>query len=119
MNPTGVVKFDVEGAAFTARLNINVICDIEEYFDRTMDSIWLEIASGEAKMLMVRAVFWHAIAHNEWQGKPITMQTAGEIIQIIGARRCGELIGQAISWAFPDARKDAGSEAGENPPKAG
>lgn len=118
-HPAGHVKFDVEGEAFTARLNVNVICDLEEHLDRTIDSIWSEVASGKAKLSLVRAVFWHAIAHNEWHGKAIGAQAAGEIIQIIGAKRCGELIGEAMVAAFPDARKDAGSEAGENPPKAG
>lgn len=106
----GEVELKAGGNTYTFRLTTNVLCEMEDHFDKTFNEVMADL-SDKPSMKGLREVVRFALSENE--PAPDAKQ-AGEIIDMAGSLAVSEALKKAIKVAFPDP------ESGEskNPPTA-
>lgn len=100
-NPVrGEVAFKVADAEYTLKFSTNAICELEERLDKGLNVI---VANME-RLSTVRALLWAGLKAKH---PDITMAQAGEIIDRCGMAQATEVIGQALTAAFPPPKEAA------------
>lgn len=90
----GEVTFKVGAARYTLKFSTNAICELEEHLDLGLNSI---VANME-RLTTVRALLWAGLrAHHP----EMTISGAGELIDKCGMTEATEVIGKALTAAFP------------------
>jgi hypothetical protein len=85
--------FIFETETYTLRLGINEFIDIEERLGTSMIDVAQKFANGNMRMLDFAVVFAAALKRS---APGITIDTAGTIIEHLGAEKAAELLGSAI-----------------------
>lgn len=99
----GEIDFSVEGQPYTLALDLNALCEAEPFAPGIMDG-------GDLKSLRaIRAVFWAGLRRHHPQ---LLQEDAGNLMQAIGMKEAGRLIGEGMKLAF------GGGEGAARPPKA-
>lgn len=108
----GDVSFETDGQSYRLRYSINALCDMEEALGMGVRDFYRLVTSGDLRMSHVRGAFWAGLRHHQ---PNITKAQAGNIIQSLGgAEQAMELLGEALTRAFPPAVPGEGGET--NPP---
>ena len=92
----GSLTFEAAGARHTLRYGINALCEMEARLGTTVGKIGELMAAG-LSMQQLRTVFACGLE------TPATDQEAGVLIDEIGLARAGDLVGEAMQAAFPEA----------------
>ena len=96
-NPArGEVAFKVADAEYTLRFSTNAICELEDRLDKGLNVI---VANME-RLSTVRALLWAGLRAKHPE---VTMAQAGEVIDACGMAAATEIIGKALTAAFPQA----------------
>lgn len=94
-NPArGEVAFKVADAEYTLKFSTNAICELEERLDKGLNVI---VANME-RLTTVRALLWAGLRARHPE---VSIQQAGEMIDRIGMAEATEVIGKALTAAFP------------------
>ena len=101
----GRVHFNAGGRDLELRFTTNALCRIEEKTGKAFGEIAAALA-GNVRISDLRVLFWAGV------DLP-TLDEAGNIIDDLGMARAVELLGEAITAAFPDAEKEPGEEPGK------
>lgn len=100
-NPArGEVAFTVADTEYTLKYSTNAICELEERLDKGLNVI---VANME-RLTTVRALLWAGLRAKH---PDVTIQQAGELIDKVGMAQATEVIGKALTTAFPPAKDDA------------
>lgn len=100
-NPArGEVAFTVADTEYTLKYSTNAICELEERLDKGLNTI---VANME-RLTTVRALMWAGLRAKH---PDVSIQQAGELIDKMGMAQATEIIGQALTTAFPPAKADA------------
>jgi hypothetical protein len=96
------VSFETEdGQSFTLKYDVNALCELEDVLEMGIPE-FAAMFSGRDKIRLkhARAAFWAGLRHH----KPdISIKQAGELMMEIGGMtRALELVGEALSTAFPE-----------------
>lgn len=111
----GEVAFEAGGRAYTLVLDINALCTLEDRLDMSVDQIAASLGKG-MRLGVLRLMFWAGLqAKHPGVPEVGVGDILGDLIREHGAQRAGELIGQAFTAAFPQAKEDA--NASEDPRK--
>lgn len=94
-----VVGTGDEAKTYTLRLQANAMVEAETVTGLGMGEIIAKMQQAPAIGLL-RGLLWAAM--REYQPKA-TLADAGEIISIIGIPKAGDVLGDALKWALPDA----------------
>lgn len=90
----GEVAFKVADAEYTLKFSTNAICELEERLDKGLNVI---VANME-RLTTVRALLWAGLRAKHPE---VTIQQAGEMIDRSGMAAATEIIGKALTAAFP------------------
>jgi hypothetical protein len=102
----GVVAFQANGREYSLRFGTNELCAIEAFTGKPIAQMVAELQSTPSITTM-RAMIAGGVRPS------MSPAEAGDLIDMLGFDRIGELVGQALAVAFPE-RKDEPA----NPPKA-
>jgi len=102
----GEVAFEVEGASYTLRFTIDAICALEDRLDQGLGEIAMRALTSK-RVGFMRGLMWAGLRQHH---PDVDMVAAGELIAGLGMAQAGELLGEALSAAFPD-REAAGEGA--------
>src|SRR5687767_6768190 len=94
----GEVPFEVDGQPYTLSFGINSLCALEDRLGKTVAEIGA-LFGGSMGLRDLRAVFWAGLQDRH---AGLTELDAGRVMTDLGAKRAGELIGEAFLAAFPD-----------------
>ena len=108
-NAKGVVSFEAGDDLWNLVFDFNAMCEIEDEFDMPVAEIGAKTA-WRAKE--IRSLFRIGLSRHH---ADVSDQEAGNIITKVGAKRAGELIGEAFQAANPP--KEAAG--GKTRPRAG
>lgn len=97
----GEVAFTANGEEFRLRFGTNALCEIEAACGEGINSVLKKLQGNNPSLLLMRMIFAAGIGKSP--------ETAGEIIDAITMERAGELIGKAMTLAFPAPEKNAGN----------
>lgn len=99
----GEVSFEADGKIWTMVFTTNAICELE---DATGESIQAFGSKLDAPgMKTVRVMVWAGLKSRHPE---ITIEAAGDIIDAVGADKAGDILGRALSLAFPEAKGKPG-----------
>jgi hypothetical protein len=104
----GEVALSAFGQDYTFVLDLNSLCEAEEYVPGIMDG-FTEVKSIRA----IRAVFWAGLNRNHPE---VTLQEAGRIAQEVGMVKVGQLVGEGVKLAFGVKAVGPAKEGGDSPP---
>lgn len=96
----GEVAFEVGSTVYTLVFSTNAICELENLLDRGLNVIVMSMD----RLATVRALLWAGLRARH---SGVSLEQAGEIIDLCGMAAATEAIGRALSAAFPAADKDA------------
>ncbi|WP_396190307.1 GTA-gp10 family protein [Flavobacterium sp.] len=100
-NPArGEVALAVADTEYTLKFSTNAICELEDRLDKGLNLI---VANME-RLTTVRALLWAGLRAKH---PDVTITQAGEIIDRIGMAQATEVIGKALTAAFPPNEADA------------
>lgn len=85
----GQISFDADGKTYILQFTINSLCELE---DKALSTI--------NRFASTRAMMWAGLLKNH---PSISLQEAGDLIEITGLTKAGDLIGEAFKLAFPEA----------------
>lgn len=94
----GEVDLVVGEKTYVIRLSINAMVEAETVMGMGIGDVIAEL-QDRPKLGTLRALLWAGL--REHQPK-ITLEAAGEIIAEIGFQKVAEIVGNALSLAFPD-----------------
>lgn len=98
----GQVGFQAGGKAWTIKLGVNAMCEIEDATDKSISEIGVLLGDPKtATIKLVRAVMWGGLQEYH---DGVTVKEVGGIIDDIGMAEAGKLIGEAFTAASPDAK---------------
>ena len=100
----GELDFAADGESYTLVLDLNALCEAEPFAPGIMDGA--NLSSFRA----IRAVFWAGLQRKH---EGINQVDAGDIIQTIGLKEAGRLIGEGMKLAF----NGGGGEGAARPQK--
>lgn len=114
----GLVTAELGGKTWSLEFTIDSLCQLEDLLDKTSVDILREVAQGNARLRLTRALIWAALRRHHSE---ITVEAAGELLR----DPAGPAFAAAVSDAFlmcwpqadPDAKAEGDGEAG-NPPTA-
>lgn len=106
----GAVSFEAGGATRVLRFSINALIELEAKLGYGIAEIGAKMGSAPS-IAFLRTVFWGGLIHADPE---LTEAAAGELMDELGLTRSGELIGQAFTAAFPEAK---GAASGEPRPR--
>lgn len=99
----GEVALSAFGVDYTFVLDLNALCEAEEYVPGIMDGADIK------SMRAIRAVFWSGfIAHHP----EVTLKDAGRIAQEVGIAEVGRLVKEGVKRSFGEGK-------GSRPPVPG
>jgi hypothetical protein len=101
----GEVGFEAGGEIYTLVYSLNALCELEEKLGGSVASIEAIAKSGK-RFETVRTVFWAGLIEYHPDMKP---RDAARLVSMIGFEKADELIGQAFSAAFPEAKLQDGA----------
>lgn len=94
-NPArGEVSFKVADTRYTLKFSTNAICELEEHLNKGLNVI---VANME-RLTTVRALLWAGLRAKH---PDMTIEKAGELIDRCGMAEATEVIGKALTAAFP------------------
>ena len=94
-NPArGEMAFMVGDEAYTLQFSTNAICELEDYLDKGLNVI---VANME-RLTTVRAMLWAGLRAKH---PNVTIKQAGDIIDRCGMAEVTDVIGKALTAAFP------------------
>lgn len=100
-NPArGEVALAVADTEYTLKFSTNAICELEDRLDKGLNVI---VANME-RLTTVRALLWAGLRAKH---PDVTITQAGEMIDRIGMAQATEVIGKALTAAFPPSEADA------------
>lgn len=100
-NPArGEVALAVADTEYTLKFSTNAICELEDRLDKGLNVI---VANME-RLTTVRALLWAGLRAKHPE---VTITQAGEMIDRIGMAQATEVIGKALTAAFPTPEADA------------
>jgi hypothetical protein len=106
MNPhKGEVALTAGDKAYTLRLSINAMVDVETLLDKGINEIITSLDPETVRISTLRALLWGALREHHPQ---VSIFDAGDLISEIGAAVAGEKIGEALKAAFPAAEPSSG-----------
>lgn len=109
----GEVEWKVGDQVYVVCFDTNAICEIEAELERSILEISAELEDPvRRRVSTIRAVFWGALRSRH---KDLTLEQVGELLTSYGLVGSVEVLGKAISLAFPTP--EAGKETTRNPPK--
>lgn len=94
------VTREISGKEYSFKLGTNAICNIEQTLSKPFSEIIEDIESGKVSMIVLRTMLLFALKKNHPQ---TSLEEAGDICDDLGAMGAGELIGECIACAFPEA----------------
>lgn len=107
----GEIGFTVDGKDYVAHFSTNALCELEDKLNVGINVISDQLSKPENLRLgTVRAVLWAALRDNH---KDLSIAQVGELVDKLKLQGAVELIGKALTAAFPLP------EGAENPPKPG
>lgn len=95
----GEVGFEVAGKEYKLRFGTNELCEAEEHMAQDINTM-LKAIFSRPSLRLVRAFFAGGLG--------VTTAEAGELIDQIGRKRAGELVGQALVRGIPEGAKGNG-----------
>lgn len=107
----GEVSFKALASTFTLVVDFNAICAIEEELDIKIDEIGDRL-KGSGKT--IRSVFRIGLAARHGA---LTDFEAGNLIQEIGVMKAAELLAEAMTASFPEAKNPASPRAPATAPE--
>ncbi|WP_374390194.1 GTA-gp10 family protein [Brevundimonas sp.] len=107
----GEVSFEAGGDRYVLAYTINALVTLESKLGVTTTQLG-ELLGANLSMGNLRTLFWAGLLANH----DCTEEEAGNLISDIGITRAGELIGEGLTKAFPEAGK---STARPRPAAAG
>jgi hypothetical protein len=115
---TGVVPFEAAGAAHTLQFTTNRLCLLEDKTKLSTIEVATELALGRDQHLGVSASTLRALVWAGLGDGGITLAQAGDIVDLVGAKRMVGIVIEAFDAAFPDDEEGEPKKAGEdaNPP---
>ena len=93
----GEIAFTAGDKAYTLRLSVNAIAEVEGLLDAGIADI-VETLRETPKMSTIRAILWGGL--REFHPK-LSLLDAGEIIDELGVQETSQLVGRALEAAFP------------------
>lgn len=97
----GGVEFAHDGRRYVMRFGANQLCAAEEASGRRTLELVNEIQSGAGSFRTFRVLFWAGLG-------TVTVEQAGEMMDAIGLQEVAEIIGKALTLAFPDPEAGRG-----------
>lgn len=100
----GVVEFEAGGETRQLRFNMNAMVRYQEASGKTFIEAVQDLQANHMDFRTLRMLFWVGLGNG-------TQDEAGDMIDDIGIKVASELMGQALSAAFPgdEASDDAGN----------
>ncbi len=98
----GEVGFEIDGKAWTLRFTANALCELETAYDLPIQQVIAKL-QGEAGSVRVGDLRQFFLAGLRDQHPEVTIVDAGRMMSDMGLPAAGELIGRAVTLAFPDA----------------
>lgn len=95
----GEVAFKAGGTGYTLKFSSNAICELEERLNKSLNVIVTDLE----RLSTLRALLWAGLRANM---PDVTMAQAGDIIDQAGIAAATEIIGRALSAAFPPPSGD-------------
>ena len=97
----GELAFKHGEKTFTMSFSINALCELEDQLAAPMADIMTK-ATDPASMSIktIRAVFWAGLRDHH---PDLTTKDAGDLMTAMGQLQALELVGRAITLAFPEA----------------
>lgn len=108
-NVRGIVRFEAGEATLQLQFSINALVAMEEAMGVGVSEIGGKLSGADGKPVGVkdmRTLFRCGLIEHWPDGEP-TDKEAGRIMDLVGLKRAGELIGEAFSSAFPEAVSEA------------
>ncbi|TZG26507.1 hypothetical protein [Sphingomonas montanisoli] len=99
--PNGAVPFEAGGKARQLRFSTNALCLLEERLEVTTLAVATELEFG-VSMRTLRGLFWAGCGEAD-----MTLASAGDMIDELGAAKAVALAKDAYSAAFPIAEAGA------------
>lgn len=99
----GEVGFDADGKRYTLVFSIDALCNLEEAAGCSIakiGKIWAD--PDQPQLHIVKAAFWAALTDNH---PDITKQEASRLMASLGFVQAGQLVLEAFSLAFPEAKQ--------------
>lgn len=100
----GTIRFEAGGTTHALRLGTNQLALAEETFGLPINAIVQRMQGKDVKVTDLRRFFAIAAGASETE--------AGDLMDALGIDRAGELLGAAMTAAFPPPEKGAGKAAG-------
>ena len=98
---TGAIDFEALGKQWKIRFSTNALCEIETESGKSALELAQSMdAPGGARVSDVRLMFWAGLLEHQ---PDANLETAGRVIDGLGLIRAGEILGEAMIAAFPDA----------------
>ena len=93
-NPNrGEVELKAGEETYTLVFDINAVCELEQMLDKGVNEIVVQMG----RVSVLRAMLWAGLRHNH----KVTIEQAGEIMQMAGAAETAAMIQKATELAFP------------------
>jgi hypothetical protein len=111
----GHVTLEADGETYRLAFTTNAMCELEDAAGQPLGRIVesLNDPDNPPGMKTLRLLLWAAlIEHHDG----LTVKDAGGICDAIGMAKVGDVIGQALSAAFPDSR--AGKRTASKPTRS-
>lgn len=97
----GEVSFEAMGQTWRLRYGTNALCEIEAAFGEGINATLAKLQSDDPSIRTMRTIMACGLG--------VSGDEAGDIMDEIGMERSGELIGQAMTLAFPQPEANAGN----------
>lgn len=97
----GEVALEAMGETYKMRFGTNALCELEAAFGEGINAILAKLQPDDPSIRTMRTIMACGLG--------VSPDKAGEIMDEIGMERSGELIGQAITLAFPAPEANAGN----------
>ncbi|WP_292229498.1 hypothetical protein [Brevundimonas sp.] len=96
----GEIAFDAGGDTYTMAFTINALVTLEDKLQVTTSQIG-ELLGEKLSMANLRTLFWAGLLEHH----DCSEIEAGRLISDLGIQQAAELMGRALSKAFPEAGK--------------
>jgi hypothetical protein len=102
----GEVEFQSLGKAWTLKLGVNAMCEIEDATGKSISEIGALLGDPKtATIKLLRTVMWGALRDHH---DDIAAKDVGAVIDGIGMNEAGRLIGEAFTAATPEVKEGDG-----------
>lgn len=112
----GEVSFEADNKNWTMKIDTNAMCMIEDLTGKGIAEIGQILSNPKTSTItLVRTVFQSSLSKKH----ELTTEEVGELMDELGIKKVGDLIGQAFKLAFPEQKKKEGAEGAPQDPLSG